>query len=694
MIPILLSILLGSLSIGGLLFFVYKRSINKQVEQQRVNSESELFRRKAKITRRQKITQFLHKSYVTAVKIPLVGRYVIKVRKRLTAINVYDELTIRKETMRITFLVLGGLTLSVLLFSLIGNDITFTFFALLTAVVINGTLIDSFVNKVADRLLVQQTELIEDTRNNYNQHKMVDEAIAAAAETSKLEISNHAREISEAIASDKAEERLDAYYEVAPNRFLKLFAGVSHLVKEYGDKSIKDRGSMYLHILNRIKSEIYEEILFRKKLRYYLNSLTVVAIVPVFFLKPIELWAKKIFPVIGDFYDSKFGFITKVFIFIAVILSYMLIKRIQDNEDSVHATQPSKHKWLKALYSKRLVSVVVDRMVPSKSTTEYFENERLLKETNSSLTMEWFYLQRILACLAAIILTISMFFYMHSVTINNTINSTSLVQKIMILGQTTSSGEDPVSEWTEFDRSIISSLKGVRVGLEDKVAFLVNQKLGQGASASEITLSTERITKKITTINNEYFKWWELLISLAVGAIAYQVPLWMRRFQRRMREMQMKIEVNQMHTIISILSEIERVSVEETLIWMERFSTIFKTPLKTCILNFDSGPMEALEQMLIEAPFPPFVRTIERLQNALEKVTLKEAFEDLESDRAYFEEEKKQENERIINKKTNWGRLIGFTPMNVVIFFYLVFPFIYLSIVGSMTLFEQLNQQI
>jgi hypothetical protein len=664
------------------------------MQQQGATTASELIGRKAKKNRKQKINHFFQKSYIYAVRIPLIHRYVMKIRKRLSAIQAYDELTMRRETMRITFLALGGLSISVLLLSLIGNDLTFTFFVLLGAVVVNGTLIENFVNKVADRLLYQQTGLLEDIRHHYNQHKMVDEAITGAAEASKYEIATHARKIHEAITSQNPEEKLEAYYEIAPNRFLKLFAGISYLIKEYGDKNLKDKGSMYLHTLNRLKGEIFEEVLFRKKLRYYLNSLTIMAIVPVFFLKPIELWAYKMFPTMGDFYNSRLGYIVKILIFIIVLISYSFIKRIQDNEDTVFSAQPSKHKWLKAIYNKRPVAAVVDRVVPAKTTKNYFELERLLKETNSSLTMEWFFLQLIISCVIAILVSITLFIYMHSVTIDHTLSSTTLFQQTMLMGQMSPDEVKQASDITEFDRKVINSLKGVRENIEENVAILVNMELGQGATADEITKTTLRIKSKIVTINNEYFKWWELLICFVIGAIAYQVPLWLLKFQRRMREMQMKIEVNQMHTIIGMLSEIERVSVETMLVWMERFSTIFKTPLKTCILNFDSGPMAALEELIIEVPFPPFVRTIERLQNSLERVTIKEAFADLETDRAYFQEDKKQENERIINSKANWGRIFGFAPMNAVVFLYLVFPFIYLSIMSSSTIYDQLNKTI
>lgn len=664
------------------------------MKQQGALTVNELIGSRQKKNKKQKMYHFYQRSYIYAIRIPLIKGYVHKIRKRLSSIHTYDELTLRKESMRITILALGGLSFSVLLLSLIGNDLTFTFFVLLGAVVINGTLIDNFVNKVSDRLLYQQTELIEDTRHLYSQYKMVDEAILSAAEVSKYEISTHARKIYETITASKPEEKLQAYYEVAPNRFLKVFAGISFLVKEYGDKKLPEKGSMYLHSLDRLKGEILEEILYRKKLRYYLNSLAIMAIVPVFALKPIEVWANKIFPAMDEFYTSKLGYIIKIVIFMVVLLSYIFIKKIQDNEDVNNTAHPSKHKFLKGLYKKKPIKILVDKFVPDQHTKNYFDMDKLLKDTNQSLTIESFFLQRIIAFVVVVLISISLFTYMHTITISHTYTSYSLFRDTMTIGKMSPEEELKVAEVNEFDRSIIDQLKGVRENVKDNVAILVNSELGKGTDSDEITKATNRITAKVITINNEYFKWWELLISICIGILAYHVPKWLLQFQRKMREMQMKIEVNQMHTIIAMLSEFERVSVETILEWMERFSIIFRTPLKKCLLNFESGSMEAMNELVVEAPFPPFVRTIERLQNALERIPVKEAFADLETDRNYYLEDRKQENEKIINKKANWGRTLGFAPMNTVVFLYLVFPFIYVSITSGSALYEQLNKTI
>ena len=50
------------------------------------------------------------------------------------------------------------------------------------------------------------------------------------------EMSRQAEKIYEILISDDPEAELEKYYDIAPNSYLKEFAGVSYLTKEFGNK--------------------------------------------------------------------------------------------------------------------------------------------------------------------------------------------------------------------------------------------------------------------------------------------------------------------------------------------------------------------------------------------------------------------------------------------------------------------------
>ena len=110
-------------------------------------------------------------------------------------------------------------------------------------------------------------------------------------EMSAPEMSRQAEKIYEILISNDPESELEKYYDVAPNSYLKEFAGISYLTKEFGDRTV-DKTSLYLKNLNNISQEMQLEILKRDKLDYVFQSLSVISILHYYYvLEPIKSWA-------------------------------------------------------------------------------------------------------------------------------------------------------------------------------------------------------------------------------------------------------------------------------------------------------------------------------------------------------------------------------------------------------------------
>ena len=142
-----------------------------------------------------------------------------------------------------------------------------------------------------------------------------------------------------------------------------------------------------------------------------------------------------------------------------------------------------------------------------------------------------------------------------------------------------------------------------------------------------------------------------MLIAMLFAVIGYNLPIWLLFFQAKMRQIEMEDEVMQFQTIILMLMRIERVNVEIILEWLERYSNIFREPISRCVNNYESGPWEALEAMKDEVNYKEFIRIIESLQAAVERIPIAEAFDELDSERDYYQERRKESNARLISKK-------------------------------------------
>ena len=243
-------------------------------------------------------------------------------------------------------------------------------------------------------------------------------------------------------------------------------------------------------------------------------------------------------------------------------------------------------------------------------------------------------------------------------------------------------------EITESDNDYIIHFRGdTSVTQQDIAKEMERGRINQDyleSSSEEIQTAAERVLEKLQLVNSENMQWFELLLAMVFGIIAYNAPIWMLKFQARMRQLDMEDEVMQFQTIILMLMRIERVNVEIILEWLERYANIFKEPISKCVNNYESGPWEALEQLKEDVSYQEFIRIVESLQAAVEKIPISDAFDELDTERDYYQARRKESNERLISKKGMIGRGIGFAPMVVIFVGYLIIPLVFIGMT-SMT---------
>ena len=155
--------------------------------------------------------------------------------------------------------------------------------------------------------------------------------------------------------------------------------------------------------------------------------------------------------------------------------------------------------------------------------------------------------------------------------------------------------------------------------------------------------------------------------------------------------MDMENEVMQFQTIILMLMKIERVNVEMILEWLERYSNIFREPISRCVNNYESGPWEALEELKNEISFQQLIRIVEALQAAVEQIPIREAFDELDTERAYHQEKRKESNERNIARKSLIGKVIGFAPMVTLFVGYLIIPLCLIGMTSMTSAFQTMS---
>ncbi len=631
------------------------------------------------------------KLYITYSKLPFLKNYILKLRRRLEIINVDDEYATRRDSARILsrtlLLLIPVMTLSIIF--------THTNFLLLSIVLIFeifmvDSVIDGMVDRIDNTLLKEQLDFFAEIRHAYHEFNMVEEAIYQISQDDEKNISKQGEKIYEVLISNDPEIELEKYYDIAPNPYLKEFAGISYLTKEFGDRKV-DKSSLYLKNVNNITEEMQIEILKRDKIDYVFQSLSIISIVPVLGLEPLKNWAISNFSFTQSFYLGKLGLGAQVVVILLTIICYLLLRKIKNNGSTDKNTQNTENPWQSKVYKNQLGKKIVDLFIPKKGTKDYLKVQKLLKDSASKLKMEWLYVNRIAIAIVTFIISIGFFIALHATAVDYIYTEPTTDYDIM--GGMTGQELIEAQKTTESDNKFLDKFKGdTKATVQDIQRAMEYSDDYKDSKSEDIEKAAQRVWDKLQKVNKEYLGWFEVLMSVVFMVIAYMAPIEIMKLQLAMRRMEMEDEVMQFQTIILMLMRIERVNVEIILDWLERYANIFKEPISRCVNNYEAGAWEALEVLKNETNYQQFIRIVESLQAAVEKIPISDAFDELDSERDYYQAKRRESNDRLIAKKARIGKLIGFTPMVVMFVFYLIVPLVFIGLTSMSSSMSSLQQ--
>lgn len=630
------------------------------------------------------------KLYLFYRKIPFLKRYILKLRRKLEIINIQDEYATRRDSAKIiTKSLVILLPIVILTILLTKTNYLLMFILLIFELFMVDILIDSSVDKKDDALLVQQIDFFSEIRHAYHEYNMVEEAIYQVSQDDEKDVSRQGEKIYDILISDDPETELEKYYDVAPNNFLKEFAGLSYLTKEFGDRKV-DGASLYLKNVDNITQEMQIEILKRDKLNYVFRSLSLISIAPVLFLEPLKNWAISNFSFVRSWYNGKSGIIVQILILVITFISYVLVRKLKDNGSVNTSTQNTQNPWQAKVYKNKFAKKIIDLFIPKDGTKDYKKMTDLLTDAASPLKMEWVYVNRICIAIVTFCVSLLVFVQLHRVAIDY--EYTQPTTDYNLMGGMSSKDEQKAIELTKQDNIFLDMFRGkLKTTEKDVERAIKNSKYYQDATDKEIKKATERIYGKIQVVNSEYLQWFELLLAFVFGILGYMSQEWILMFQVKMRQLEMEDEVMQFQTIILMLMRIERVNVEIILEWLERYSNIFKSQITKCVNNYEAGAWEALEELKNSISYMPLIRIVESMQAAVEKIPIKDAFDELDAERDYYREKRKESNARLISKKAMVGKVIGFAPMVCLFVGYLIIPLVFIGLTSMSSTFSQMS---
>jgi hypothetical protein len=625
---------------------------------------------------------------------PVVGRYFKWVRAQLFLGGA--SATGNLET-RAVLLGLGTILVSVATFLVLVRlyraDLWTMLLFGICCIYLNGMLIRSFAGSSDTKLLTAMLDYIGDIKHFYHATAMVDEAIKQANLRASGEMLNQGTRIYNILIGANPEYALKEYYETCMNKFLKIVAGFSYLVQDFGDKKVEGV-SLYIKNLNYISEEIQIEIIKKNQLAYWLRGLNIIVLFPLLLPPVIEVWMKSGFPIVSAFYNSSTGFYLRCAIFLTVIVCYIFIVQIQKTEQK--GRTQNKRTWDYYLNRIGIIRSIVNIFAPRPNTVKYRKIKAFLENAGSSMTMEGLYLRRLIYGISAFVILLAVFSSGHRVNVEKIMADTaygiSNPNFFRMMGRLNEEDILQDQKILELDASVIKKMEGMDLAKsEDMLAAVKAELITIKYDGEDLDLTAQRIYLKISDSRKETVQAWEVLAALIATGIASWFPMLLLAFQASLRKVDMEDEVFQFHTIIILLMHHDNVDVRVVLEWMKEFSTIFRAPIELCLTNFQNQNL-ALERLKEEVRFKPLEKIIDNLQMANEDISLMAAFDALELEREFYKENRKESNKQQVNKKIEFGQLIGFIPIYAVLLLYMALPIIATSFTAFSAIQRQLMQ--
>lgn len=631
--------------------------------------------------------QLFERLYFILVRFWMTRRLLSSIMDKLNLIGDFGITQLRIKSVQLFLLSYLPLFLSALIMSIFIKQIYLILLIVLAFSSIASTITDYFINRIVSRLLAQMIDFNEELRKKYLNSMMIDEAFFSAIESMSVsrykEIIKEATKIHDILTSSNGEYKLNQYYLSAPNKYLKLLAGISFITKEYGDTKVEE-GSLLVRSLTQISNEIRNDILFRNRLNIGIKSLHIIVLLPIFFLYPLRDWASRNFFPMAKFYEGSLGFIAQMSVFTIILISFRILKRLQRfSDESKDIGFSEMYKGIYKRYKR-----FINYFIPNENSPLYHRKKNLLERAMVFERIEYHYTKKMV--FAALFGFVSFVFILAFLFISrNQILRSPVPDRNFLGGELSPKAleranylrdvdNEIISEFYAFESNHKSDMKDSGIEKVDIIKGLLLDKYE--ISKEDIEYHSSRIEEKINKLNSSRFYFIHVIIIYLCVVSGYFIPDLNLLILHGLIKIDMVSEVVKFQIIVSILIHVGTMDVEMLLEWLERFSYVYRKPIQRALMELDSGSYMALERLKMSSDYYEFQNLIQHLISCVEDLSLEEAFGEFEDEKQYYAQKRYDENMRVVESKINIGKIFGFLPVYSLIILYFILPLIYVSV--------------
>ena len=275
----------------------------------------------------------------------------------------------------------------------------FTVVVIITLCAVVDSSMHNNLNKLEVQLLNEFLSFIENVKFKFQFDGMIEEALLDAVNEANYSISIHGQIIYDYLKESYAKDRCD-YQDICPNHFFLTFYSLCESVIKYGDKKLKD-GSLFIKSIGYLKEDINIYVLKQKAVENTFLGLPWICILPIYFLKPMEMWAVSNMPALSSYYNGTLG---KMTVLLMAIMSFGMYKIVM-NLKYPRGVQNIKKRWVVRLAKNEFIRKLMARYM-NVFVGEMRELDKLLRTVVYPYNIVEFCVKRIIISVAVSIVVI------------------------------------------------------------------------------------------------------------------------------------------------------------------------------------------------------------------------------------------------------------------------------------------------
>lgn len=565
----------------------------------------------------------------------------------------------------------------------IANPSVFTFFsALLISYVMAIELSTGMLYRAESAFLKFMDEFLANVKHYYCSTGCVDEAVYEAASQADKAFRGHVLLLYEVLISEDSDSAQRRYLSAGKHKYLRLFLSIAQTIGENGDTT-DENGSVFLNAIMQLRSDVREEKRFIDERRHRFAGLSLTAALPIIAVPFIAGWATQTIPSLSLFYYGRCGSLIKALLLVITYSCYSAVIKLREGDRVMKRTYP----LASAISQIKPISAVCGAFFErnyGKSRTK----RELLKKLNETYSLKAFYVHRIIIAAGAALIVMCVIVFGHFEAQGILLNNTDDLENICDVadGKQLKAMERVIPVYSHLyiagnsmpEKSIIEELLLQEEGISTpEVAE---------AAAAEIIRRTDEYAK-------ERFSVTDVLITMAFAFVIWLYPEVSLQFRKSLTENRMQDEVIQFQSLIHMQKKVPGMNPVMILESMEAFAQIFKPSVRQCINEYNISDTDALERMYHNEKYPAFRRIVDCFM-AVDEAGVEEAFDEISSEIINFKESRKLDRSILLDNENMLASLISVLPGGIILFGYLLIPFMLKSLMMFDTYQDTLKQLI